>query len=42
MYSGPSARHDCVWMSGGTGPVILNLGTAWRWLVSLTFRQFGP
>jgi hypothetical protein len=30
------------WGSGGIAPHILNLGTGWRWLVSLTPQPFYP
>jgi len=29
-------------MSGGIAPVIFNLGTTWRWVVSFTIRPLYP
>jgi len=38
-------KHHAVktyWGSRGTAPLILNLGTRWRWVVSFTLRPLYP
>jgi hypothetical protein len=35
-------RHKAYWGSGGIIPRILDLGTRWRWVVSITTRPLYP
>jgi hypothetical protein len=35
-------RHKSVWKSGCINPHNLNLGTSWRWVVSVTLRPLYP
>jgi hypothetical protein len=37
-----STSHEGVWKSGCTDPRFIDLGTSWRWVVSLTPRPIYP
>jgi hypothetical protein len=37
-----SAGHKSIWRSTGSAPLILKLGTCWRWVVSVTPRPLYP
>ena len=38
----PTRKHENICGSGGLVPLILNIGTRWRWAVSLTPRPLYP